>query len=127
VVTALGITQALLCALSLVAAVVILPVEIQIYRHLRRHHGKALDQMRIHSPEFLWREDRDRQDTAFTEFFSSRKHVTLDDLRLNALLRLKSSLWRTCGVSLVLLLTTFLLFRADPAHVWDLLKDLSHY
>jgi hypothetical protein len=126
-VTGLGVIQASLCALSLAAAVIILPVEYQIYRHLRQHHGKALDQMRIHSPSFLWREDRDAQSTAFADFFSSRKHVTLNDPRLNALLRLKSLIWRTCGVSFALLLSTFLVFRADPAHVWDFLRDLSHY
>ena len=53
--------------------------------------------------------------------------MTPNDSRLNALLRLKSFTWRTCGVSFMLLLATFLVFRADPAHVWDFLKDLSRY
>jgi hypothetical protein len=126
-VTGLGAIEASLCALSLAGAVIVLAVEYQIYRHFHHHHGKALDQLRIHSPEFLWREDRDEQSTAFDDFLSSRKHVTPNDSRLNALLRLKSFVWRTCGVSFVLLLTTFLVFRADPAHVWDFLIDLSHY
>ena len=125
--TGLGVIQVSLCALSLAAAAIVLPIEYQIYRHLRHHHGKALDQMRIQSPDFLWREDRDGPSTAFEDFFSSRKHLTLNDSRLNALLRLKSSIWRTCGVSFVLLLTSFMVFRTDPAHVWDFLKDLSHY
>jgi len=125
--TGLVVIQASLCVLSLAAAATILPVEYQIYRQLRQHHGKALDQMRIHSPSFLWREDRDAQSKAFADFFSTRKHVTLNNPRLNALLRLKSFIWRTCGVSFALLLCTFLVFRADPAHVWDFLRDLSHY
>jgi len=89
--------------------------------------AKAFDQLRIQSPSFLWREDRDAEITAFADFFSSQKHVTLNDPRLNALLRLKSFIWRACGVSFALLLSTFLVFRADSAHVWDFLVDLAQH
>jgi hypothetical protein len=125
--TALGVIQASLCASLLATAVSVLPVEYQIYRHLRRHQPKDFEQLGIQSPAFLWREDREAQSTAFEDFFSSNKHVPLNDPRLNALLRLKSFLWRMCGVSSGLLLATFLLFRSDSAHVWDFLVDLAHY
>jgi hypothetical protein len=125
--TGLGVLQASLCASSLAAAVLVLPVEYQIYRHLRRHHRKPFDQLRIHSPSFLWREDCDAESTAFAEFFSSRKHIRLNDPRLNALLRLKSFIWRVCGLSFALLVCTFLAFRTDSAHVWDFLVELGNY
>jgi hypothetical protein len=94
---------------------------------MRQHHRKAFDQLGIQSPAFLWREDRDAEDTAFADFISSRKHMTPNDPRLNSLLRLKSFIWRVCGVSFALLLATFLVFQADSAHVWDFLVDLAHY
>jgi hypothetical protein len=125
--TGLGAIQASLCASFLVAAVIVLPVDYQIYRHLRRHHRKAFDQLRLQSPSFLWREDRDAEITSFADFISSRKHLALNDPRLNTLLRLKSFIWPVCGVSFALLLSTFLIFRADSAHVWDFLVDLAHY
>jgi hypothetical protein len=125
--TALGLIQASLCVSFLAAAVIVVPVDYQIYRHLRRHHRKTFDQLRIQSPSFLWREDRDAQIAAFENFISSRKHLTPNDARLNALLRLKSLIWRVCGVCFALLLSTFLVFRADSAHVWDFLVDLAQY
>jgi hypothetical protein len=125
--TGLGVIQASLCASSLAAVVIVLPVEYQIYRHLRRHHRKAFDQLRLRSPSFLWREDREPESTAFEDFFSSRKHLTLNDPRLDALLRLKRFIWRASGVSFALLLLTFLVFRSDSARVWDFLIDLAHY
>jgi hypothetical protein len=125
--TGLGVIQVSLCASFLAAAVFVLPVEYQIYRHMRQHHRKAFDQLGIQSPAFLWREDRDAEDTAFADFISSRKHMTPNDPRLNSLLRLKSFIWRVCGVSFALLLATFLVFQADSAHVWDFLVDIAHY
>ncbi|MGA8706676.1 MAG: hypothetical protein WB646_06760 [Steroidobacteraceae bacterium] len=125
--TGLGAIQTSLCASLLVAALVILPIEYQLYRRLRRHHRKTFDRLRIDSPSFLWREDRDAEDTVFAHLFSSRTHETLNDPRLNALVRLKGYIWLLCGVSLALLLSTFLIFRADPAHVWGFLVDLSRY
>jgi hypothetical protein len=125
--SALGVIQISLCVSSLAAAVIFLPVRYQIYRHLRRHHRKAFDQFGIRSPSFLWREDRDAESTAFEDFFSSGNHETLKDPRLNALLRLESSLSRACGLSFALLLITFLVFQADAAHIWDFLVDLGHY
>lgn len=125
--TGLGVLQASLCASFLGAAVIVLPIEYQIYRHLRRQHRKAFDQLRIQSPSFLWREDRDAESAAFADFISYQRHVTPNDPRLNSLLRLKSFIWRACGVSLVLLLSTFLVFRADSAHIWDFLVDLARY
>jgi hypothetical protein len=125
--TALGVIQKSLCVSFLAAAVILLPVEYQIYRHLRRHHRKAFDHLRVHSPSFFWREDREAEGTAFADFFSSGKHETLKDPGLNALLRLKGLIWRACGVSFALLLITFLVFRAEPDHVWDFLVDLARY
>src|SRR5476651_2169645 len=114
--TALGVIQLSLCVSFLASAAILIPiVRYQIYRHLRRHHRKAFDRLRISSPSFLWREDRDTESTAFEQFFSSGKHETLRDPQLNALRRRESLIWRACGVSFVLLLITFLVFRADPA------------
>jgi hypothetical protein len=126
--TALGVIQTSLCVFSLSAAAILIPiVRYQIYRHLRRHHRKALDQLEISSPSFLWREDRDAESTAFERFFSSGTHETLKDPRLSTLQRRESLIWWACGVSFVLLLITFLAFRADPNRVWDFLVDLARY
>src|SRR5579863_10217154 len=88
--TALGAFQVSLCGASLTAAVAILAVEYLIYRHMRRHHREAFDQLGIRGPAFLWREDRNSEDTGFEDFVSSRKHATPDDSRLKSMLRLKS-------------------------------------
>jgi hypothetical protein len=125
--TALGAIQISLCVSFLAAAVIILPVRFQIYRRLRRHHRKAFDQLRINGPSFLWREDRDAESAAFDDFFASGNHEPLKDARLNELLRIESSILRGCLASLALLLITFLVFRDDPAHIWDFLVDLSRY
>ena len=125
--TALGLIQQSLCFAFLAAAVAFIPVRYRIYRRLHRRHRKAFDQLRISSPAFLWREDRDAEETAFEGFFSSGKHEELNDRRLTALLRLESAIEWACGVSLLLLLITFLVFRADPGHVWEFLVDLSRY
>jgi hypothetical protein len=125
--TALGVIQISLCVSFLAAAVIVLPVRYQIYRRLRRHHRKAFDQLRINGPSFLWREDRDAESAAFDEFFVSGNHETLEDSRLNVLLRIETSILRASAASLALLLITFLVFRADPAHIWDFLVDLSRY
>jgi len=126
--TALSVIQISLCAFSLAAAAILIPiVRYQIYRHLRRHHRKAFDRLEISSPSFLWREDRDQESTAFEQFFSSGKHETLKDPQLIALRRRESLIWWGSGVSFVLLLITFLVFRADPNHVWDFLIDLARY
>src|SRR5450755_3668830 len=106
--TALGIIQTSVCVLFLAAAAILIPiVRYQIYRHLRRHHRKAFDQLAISSPSFFWREDCDAENTAFEQFFSSGKHETLKDPQLSALRRRESLIWRSCGVSFALLLITF--------------------
>ena len=125
--TALGVIQRSLCVSFLAAAVIYLPVRYQIYRHLRRQHRKAFDRLGISSPSFLWREDRDAESTAFEQFFSSGKHETLKDPRLNALWRRVRLIGWMCCVSLALLLITFVVFRADPDRVWDFLVDLARY
>jgi hypothetical protein len=124
--TALGVIQILLCVFSLVAAAILVPIlRYQRYRHLRRHHRKAFDHMGVSSPSFLWREDRDAEGTSFEKFFSLGKHESLKDPQLNALRQYENLIWRACGVSFATLLGTFLLFRADPSHVWDFLLDLA--
>ena len=126
--TTLGVIQVSLCAFSLAAAAILVPIgRYQIYRHLRRHHRKALDRLGISSPSFLWREDRDEESTEFAQFFSSGKHETLDDPQLNALRRRESLIWRACGASFALLLISFMAFRTDADHVWDFLVDLARY
>jgi hypothetical protein len=125
---ALGVIQISLCVFSLAAAAILIPiVRYQIYRHLRRHHRKAFDQLAISSPSFFWREDRDAESTAFEQFFSSGKHETLKDPQLIALRRRESLIWRSCGVNFALLLITFLVFRADPNGVCAFLVDLARY
>jgi hypothetical protein len=126
--TALGVIQISLCVFSLAAAAILVPiVRYQMYRHLRQHHRNAFDRLEIPGPSFLWREDRDEEGTAFEQFFSSRKHETLKDPQLIALRRRESLIWRGSGVSFVLLLITFLVFRADPNNVWNFLIDLARY
>jgi hypothetical protein len=125
--TALAVIQKSLCVSFLAAAVVAVAVKYLLYRHLRRHQREAFDKLRIHSPSFLWREDRDAESTAFEDFFSSGRHEALNDLRLKALLRLNGVTLRACGLSLAFLIITFLAFRADPGHVWNFLLDLAHY
>jgi hypothetical protein len=125
---ALGVIQTSLCVFSLAAAAILIPiVRYQIYRHLRRHHRKAFDQLAISSPSFFCREDRDAESTAVEQFFSSGRHETLKDPQLSALRRRESLIWRSCGVSFALLLITFLVFRADPDGVWAFLVDLARY
>ena len=126
--TALGVIQTSLFISSVATAGILVPiVQYQIYRHLRRHHRKAFDQLGISGPSFLWREDRDAESKAFADFFSSGKHETLKDPRLNALWRRVRLIGWMCCVSLALLLITFVVFRADPDHVWDFLVDLARY
>lgn len=126
--TALGVIQISLCAFSLAAAAILVPlVQYRIYRHLRRHHRKEFERLAISSPSFIWREDRDAESRAFELFFSSRKHEVLQDAQLNKLRRRENLLWRACGVSFALLLLTFLFFRTDPNGVWAFLVDLAHY
>jgi hypothetical protein len=126
--TALGVIQIALCVFSLAAAAILIPiVRHQIYRHLRRHHRNAFDRLEISSPSFLWREDRDKESTAFEQFFSSSKHETLKDPQLIALRRRESLIWRGSGVSFALLLITFLVFRTDPNNVWNFLIELARY
>jgi|HubBroStandDraft_1064217.scaffolds.fasta_scaffold75074_3 hypothetical protein len=124
--TALGVIQILLCVFSLATAAILVPIlRYQRYRHFRREHREVFDQMGISSPSFLWREDRDAESTAFEQLFSSRKHESLRDPRLNALRRREKVIWRACGVSFAFLLATFLVFRSDANHVWDFLIDLA--
>jgi hypothetical protein len=126
--TALGVIQTSLCVFSLAAAAILIPiVRYRIYRHLRGHHRKAFDRLAISGPSFLWREDRDAENAAFEQFFSSGKHETLKDPQLSALRRRESIIWRACGVSFALLLITFLVFRADPNGLWAFLVDLARY
>jgi hypothetical protein len=126
--TALGVIQISLCVFSLAAAAIVIPIiEYQIYRHLRRHHREAFDQLAIPSPSFIWQEDRDAESAAFEQFFSSGKHVLLKDLRLSALRRRESLTWWACGVSFALLLLTFVVFRTDPNGVWAFLVDLASH
>jgi hypothetical protein len=126
--TLVGVIQISLCVFSLATAAILVPlVQYQIYRHVRRHHRKAFDRLGISSASLLWREDRDAESAAFEQLISAAKHQTLKDPQLNALRRRESLIWRACGVSFTLLLITFLVFRADPNHVWDFLIDLAHY
>jgi len=126
--TVLGAIQISLCGISLAAAAILAPiVQYQIYRHLRRRHREAFDRLAISNPSFLWREDREAEDAAYAQFLPSVKHATLKDPELLELQRRESLIWRACGVSFVVLVITFLVFRADSQHVWDFLVDLSRY
>jgi hypothetical protein len=130
--TALGIIQTALCASFLAATAILLPiVDYQLYRHLRRQHRNAFDQLRV-SPSayhFFWRDDRpqDGSNVAYEHFFSSGSHQALKDRRLDVLWRRVRLIRWTCGVSFALLLITFVVFRADPNGVWAFLTDLARY
>jgi len=125
--TALGVIQWTLCVSCLAAAALSLPVQYQIYRHVRRQHPRAFRRLGISSPAFLWREDRDADSSAFDELCASGNPETLHDPRLHTLRRRGNVLAWMCGASLALLLITFVVFRADPAHVGDFMLDLSRY
>jgi hypothetical protein len=130
--TASGLIQTSLCVSFLSAAAILLPiVHYQLYSHLRQQHRKAFDRLGV-SPsayDFFCRDDRPADDSnvAFEQFFSSGNHQALRDRHLDALWRRLRLIRRMCGVSFLLLLITFLVFRADPNGVWAFLVDLARY
>jgi hypothetical protein len=127
--TALGVIQTSLFISSVATAGILVPiVQYQIYRHLRRQQREAFDRLEIApSPSFLWRDDRQAASTAFEQFFSSGKYETLKDPQLNALWRRVRFIRWVSGVSFALLLITFLVFRAVPDFLWDLLVNFGRY
>jgi|HubBroStandDraft_1064217.scaffolds.fasta_scaffold18107_3 hypothetical protein len=131
--SALGVIQASLLTVSVVLFVILQPIfYVQIHLHLVRHHRKACDRVGISTDAWymwkhLWKDDcePDNSLVVFDRFFYSGKYQALKDKRLDALWHRVRLIRRMSGVGFALLLLTFLVFRADPAHIWDFLRELA--
>jgi hypothetical protein len=104
-------------------------VQYQIYRHLRQRHRRAIDGLGVRTPSFLWREDRQADDSsvAFEKFLSSGSHQELKDHQLNVLWQRVRLLRWLSGVGFALLLIALFVFRRDPGSLWVFFMDLGHY
>ena len=129
--TVLGVIQASPFLSSLALFGLLQPVVYyQIHRHLLRHHRKAVDRLGISTDaSFIWKvfgkDDRqsDNSLVVFDRLFYSGNYRALKDKQLDAMWRRVRLIRWVGGVGFTLLLITFLVFRADPAHIWEFLAS----